>query len=321
MSSRSGDELVEMLLAGEEGRAANDLLLEVLRRYPAPNLSRLIHSDDDKAVASGAFVVSELRERAAPILDEVDFLLATQLAAVGNDAAQLPDILGRLRDPDKTTRMFAAAATARVAPTDRRGIEQAAISSDPEIRRFAESVISMLDLDQRIRIRREQERRDRDRLTGLRAATAMLRVRGSRLMGRRPGRQPPENLLQEVAVAVQPGLQPLQPFALAVQPLQHVPALVQHVAGTVQPSLQPLQRDPMDAALLPEVSRVLVDETDRIAQRIDLGYGVLRLSHGRISSLCLPPGSHRLPTLFGQCSYRSPPVARTRVLTFVIASW
>lgn len=47
MSTRSGDELVEMLLAGEdipgeEGRAANDLLREIARGYPAENLSRLI---------------------------------------------------------------------------------------------------------------------------------------------------------------------------------------------------------------------------------------------------------------------------------------
>lgn len=238
MSSRSGDELIEMLLAGEdvpgeEGRAANDLLREVIRGYPAQNLSRLIHSDRDTAVANGAFVVSELGAQAARIIDEVDFLLghplrdarfdaldaaltaasaehgailakATMLvhdpdyavrkkairflanstrdqlaaaipfladhrvadlvawlAAVGNDAARLPDILSRLHDSDKTTRMVAAAAAARVAASDRRGIEEAAASSDPEIRSFAENVISMLDLDREIRIRREQERRDR----------------------------------------------------------------------------------------------------------------------------------------------------------------
>jgi hypothetical protein len=56
--------------------------------------------------------------------------------------------------------MFAAAAAARVATTDQRGIERAAASSDPEIRSFAENVISMLDLDREHRIRREQRRRD-----------------------------------------------------------------------------------------------------------------------------------------------------------------
>lgn len=236
MSSRSGDELIEMLLAGEdfpgeEGKAANDLLLEVLRGYPAQNLGRLIHSDNSEAVKSGAFVISELGAQAAQIPDEVDFLLShpvrnarydaldaalvgvspahgailakaimlvkdpdyavrkkaikflanstpdqltaaipfladhhvanlvAWLAAIGNDAATLPDIQSRLIDPDKTARMFAAAAAARVAPTDRGGIEEAAASSDPEIQSFAENVISMLDLDRELRLRREQRRR------------------------------------------------------------------------------------------------------------------------------------------------------------------
>lgn len=237
MSSRSGDELIEMLLAGEdfpgeEGKAANDLLLEILRGYPAQNLGRLVHSDNSEAVKSGAFVISELGAQAGQIPEEVDFLLShpvrnarydaldaalvgvspahgtilakaimlvndpdyavrkkaikfltnstpdqlaaaipfladhevadlvAWLAAVGNDATRLPDIQGRLDDPDKTARMFAAAAAARVAPTDRRGIEETAASSDPEIQSFAENVISMLDLDREIRLRREQERRD-----------------------------------------------------------------------------------------------------------------------------------------------------------------
>jgi hypothetical protein len=91
VSSRSGDELVEMLLAGEdilgdEGRAANDLLREVIRGYPAQNLSRLIHSDRATAVASGAFVVSELRAQAAQIIDEVDFLLGHPLRDARFDA-------------------------------------------------------------------------------------------------------------------------------------------------------------------------------------------------------------------------------------------
>jgi hypothetical protein len=226
-----------MLLAGEdfpgeEGRAANDLLREVLRGYPAQNLGRMIHSDNTEAVKSGAFVVSELGAQAAQVLAEVGFLLSHSvrnaryealdaalvgaspehgeilakaimlvndpdyavrkkaikflanstpdqlaaaipsladqhvvelvawLAAVGNDAAHLPDILSRLHDPDKTTRMFAAAAAARVAQTDRRCVEQAGETSDPEIRSFAENAIAMLDLDHEIGIRREERRKD-----------------------------------------------------------------------------------------------------------------------------------------------------------------
>jgi hypothetical protein len=57
--------------------------------------------------------------------------------------------------------MFAAAAAARVSATDQRGIEEAAASGDPEIRSFAENVISLLDLDRELRAEREQRRRQR----------------------------------------------------------------------------------------------------------------------------------------------------------------
>ena len=227
-----------MLLAGEdipgdEGRAANDLLREVIRGYPAQNLSRLIHSDRATAVASGASVVSELRAQAAQIIDEVDFLLGhplrdarfdaldaaltaasaehgvtlakavmlvddadravrwkavrflanatpdqliaaapyledrhvadlvTWLASAGSDPASLPDIRGRLQDPDKATRMFAAAAAARVVATSRQGLEGAAASDDPDVRSFAEGEIEMLDFRQQVRAEQEQRRRDR----------------------------------------------------------------------------------------------------------------------------------------------------------------
>jgi hypothetical protein len=237
VSSRSGDELIELLLAGqvspeEEGQAANDLLREVQCGYPAQNLGRLIHSESIKAVANGAFVVSELGAHAAPILDEVDFLLGhplrearfdaldaaltaasaehgailakavmliadadqavrwkalnflanstqdqltaavpyledrhvadllTWLASAGSDPASLPEIRSRLRAPDKVTRMFAAAAAARVVGTSRQGLEDAATSDDPDIRHFAADVIKILDLRRQTRAEQEQRRRD-----------------------------------------------------------------------------------------------------------------------------------------------------------------
>lgn len=226
-----------MLLAGEdipgeEGRAANDLLREVARGYPAQNLSRLIHSDRAAAVASGAFVVSELGVHAVQIIGEVDFLLGhplrdvrfdaldaalvaasaehrailakavmlvddadravrwkavrflanttpdqltaaapylkdrhvadlvAWLVSAGSDPASLPDIPSRLRDPDKATRMFAAAAAARMAATSRQGLEDAAASDDPDVRSFAEGEIEMLDFRQQVRAEQEQRRRD-----------------------------------------------------------------------------------------------------------------------------------------------------------------
>jgi hypothetical protein len=80
-----------MLLAGEdfpgeEGKAANDLLSQVLHGYPIQNLSRLTHSDNSEAVKSGAFVVSELGAQAAQILDEVDFLLSHPVRNARYDA-------------------------------------------------------------------------------------------------------------------------------------------------------------------------------------------------------------------------------------------
>lgn len=239
MSSRSGDELVELLLAGEmdaeeEGRAANDLLSAVMRGYPAHNLSPLIHSDNPRAVETGAFVVSELGKKAAEIMSEVDFLLSQQwwrarfdaidaalagassdhgavlakavmlisdseqpvrkkalrflakatrdqlraaapyladrhvavlvtwLATDGSDPAHLPDMLNRLHDPDKQTRMFGAAAVGRVAEADRRGLERAAASDDSEVRSFAEDELSIMDLHEEIRANQERRRRQRE---------------------------------------------------------------------------------------------------------------------------------------------------------------
>jgi hypothetical protein len=91
VSSRSGDELIELLLSGgedpeEAGAAANDLLAQVQRGYPAQNLSRLTRSDSSRAVANGAFVVSELGAQAAQIIDEVDFLLGHPLRDARFDA-------------------------------------------------------------------------------------------------------------------------------------------------------------------------------------------------------------------------------------------
>jgi hypothetical protein len=237
VSSRNGDELIELLLSGEEdpeeeGAAANELLAQVQRGYPAENLSRLTRSGSSRAVANGAFVVSELGAQAAQIIDEVDFLLdhplrdarfdaldaaltsasgehgailakavmlfadpdeavrwkalnflakatpdrlaaallylpdhvadlAAWLASAGSDPASLAEIRSRLHAPQKEIRMFAAAAAARVAETNRQAMEEAGLSGDPEIRSFAEDIVQTLDLRQEIRTRQEQRRRDR----------------------------------------------------------------------------------------------------------------------------------------------------------------
>lgn len=66
--------------------------------------------------------------------------------------------------------------------------------------------------------------------------------------------------MQQIAVSVKPSFQPLQQVAM----------LVQQVAVLVQPRLQPPERGSVDVALMPEASRVLMDQADRIAYRIEL---------------------------------------------------
>jgi hypothetical protein len=122
VSTLSGDELIEVLLAGdldpdEEGEAANDLLSRVLGGYPAHNLSRLIHSNSSRAVNSGAFVVSELGAQAGQVIDEVDFLLshpsrnarfdaldAALASASAEDGSVLAKAVMLIVDPDQAVR-------------------------------------------------------------------------------------------------------------------------------------------------------------------------------------------------------------------------
>lgn len=87
--------------------------------------------------------------------------LVTWLASTGSDPASLPDIRSRLNDPDKATRMFAAAAAARVAGTSRQALQVAAVTDDPDVRTFAGDTIEMLERRQRRRAEQEQRRRDR----------------------------------------------------------------------------------------------------------------------------------------------------------------
>ena len=212
MSIQEGDELIEQIRTGGDhsGEAANELLSRFHHGYPVRNLSRLTHSDDDEAVKTGAWLISELGAEAISILDEVEYLLghsirnarfyameavlvaasaehgallakalmlisdsdsavrrlairflaratAEQLAGAiphvpnghvadltawllsdGSDPAHMQDILDMLNDPDKTTRMFAAASSARIAIRDQRALDRAAESDDPDVRVFGE---------------------------------------------------------------------------------------------------------------------------------------------------------------------------------------
>ncbi|MEV4393498.1 hypothetical protein [Nonomuraea sp. NPDC049607] len=81
MQTQTGDALMARILArpiDDEalGQAANDLLDELFGGYPVENLRILLRSGDDDAVQTGAWLLSELGEQAAPLLDEVPRLLA-----------------------------------------------------------------------------------------------------------------------------------------------------------------------------------------------------------------------------------------------------
>lgn len=81
MQTQTGDDLMARILARPAddqvlGQAANDLLNELFGGYPVENLRALLHSGDDDAVQTGAWLLSELGEQAAPLLEEVPALLA-----------------------------------------------------------------------------------------------------------------------------------------------------------------------------------------------------------------------------------------------------
>ncbi|HEX4812816.1 MAG TPA: hypothetical protein VFV66_08695 [Nonomuraea sp.] len=82
MHTRTGDNLIERIRAHAAddavvGPAANDLLSELFAGYPVDNLRRLLHSGDDAAVRTAAWILSELGDGgAAPLMDEVPALLA-----------------------------------------------------------------------------------------------------------------------------------------------------------------------------------------------------------------------------------------------------
>jgi|SRR5665213_168316 len=68
-----GDELLARVLSGDdlESGIANDLLNEFFRGYPIDNLVRLLRSDDERVVRSGAWIASELARDAKPVLEHL----------------------------------------------------------------------------------------------------------------------------------------------------------------------------------------------------------------------------------------------------------
>ncbi|GGO77898.1 hypothetical protein [Nonomuraea cavernae] len=122
MQTQAGDDLIGTILTHSAdddvlGPAANDLLDEFFTGYSVENLGRLLHSGDDKAVQTGAWLLSELGDLAGPLMAEVPELLAHPLPRVrfytidavlmNGDAQDGPIIAQTLtltRDPDEAVR-------------------------------------------------------------------------------------------------------------------------------------------------------------------------------------------------------------------------
>jgi hypothetical protein len=87
MQKQAGDDLIERILthpADDDivGPAANDLLGELYAGYPVENLSRLLHGGDDRILRTATWVLAELAELAAPLMDEVPALLSSPIPGV-----------------------------------------------------------------------------------------------------------------------------------------------------------------------------------------------------------------------------------------------
>lgn len=84
-----GDRLLEQVLRGGNGTAANELLSEFFGGYPLHKLRLLLRSRNASAVKTGAFIASELGVQFAPLLDEVQRLLDHAIPDVRFDAVDV----------------------------------------------------------------------------------------------------------------------------------------------------------------------------------------------------------------------------------------
>ncbi|MET8869184.1 hypothetical protein ABZW11_40175 [Nonomuraea sp. NPDC004580] len=159
MHTQTGDDLMARILARPaddevRGRLTNDLLNELFDGYPVDNLRALLHSGDDDAVQTGSWLLSELGEQAASLLDEAPALLAhprrqvrffavefVLLAAEEQkDAAVLAQAITLSRDPDTAIRWKVLHFLA-MAPTEQLmlGLSQLA---DPELGRYTAALVA-----------------------------------------------------------------------------------------------------------------------------------------------------------------------------------
>ncbi|WP_146103899.1 hypothetical protein [Nonomuraea solani] len=90
MQAQAGEDLIERILALPPddvlGPAANDLLSAFYAGYPADNLARLLHCGDDRILRTATWLLSELGDLGAPLIDEVPALLSSPILGVRYDA-------------------------------------------------------------------------------------------------------------------------------------------------------------------------------------------------------------------------------------------
>lgn len=70
-----GDTLVALIATSGDDSQANELLKEFFSGYPIERLRRLLRSENEGAVTTGAWIASELGERVMPLVDDLKILL------------------------------------------------------------------------------------------------------------------------------------------------------------------------------------------------------------------------------------------------------
>jgi hypothetical protein len=123
-----GDELLARVLTGDEWESgiANDLLKEFFRGYPVDNLVKLLRSDNQKVVESGAWIASELAREARSVLTDLlplfeypdprvrcHVIETTLTAATATEGEVIARAVTRMSDADQRVRRRAFELTAR----------------------------------------------------------------------------------------------------------------------------------------------------------------------------------------------------------------
>ncbi len=78
IDARAADELIERLLAGGDHEAAHDLLSAFFHGLSLDRLLLLLQSDSEEAAKAGAWIASELGQRAEPLIPRWSTCSTTQ---------------------------------------------------------------------------------------------------------------------------------------------------------------------------------------------------------------------------------------------------